>query len=99
MTACVSNRQDVVASAMGGKTVGVFLSAPAIEPVVHGAVNKALAPLAHLVAALPFMRRVTKSNDIRADSISHCPKVVARYGDRSCGEVYVGDARRRRADD
>lgn len=75
----MANKADVVRTGGHGEIVGVFLSAPAIEPVVQGAVNRVLAPLVHVVAALPFMRRVTKANAISGEVLTHEPKVIEMY--------------------
>jgi len=72
----VANNPQVLAK---GTVCGLFLSAPAIEPVVHGVVNNALAPLVGVVAAIPGMRKVTKTNDIDGAVISHDAKIVQKY--------------------
>lgn len=80
----VANRADVVRECGKGqqqeqRIVGVFLSAPAITPVVQGVVNRALAPIVPVIAMLPFMRRVTKANDINGQVLTHDEKVVDLY--------------------
>ncbi len=81
IAAGVANRADVVREHGKGqqRISGVFLSAPAITPVVQGVVNRTLAPVVPVIAALPFMRRVTKANDISGRLLTHDEKIIDLY--------------------
>lgn len=88
VVASVASGEDFLRKDELGEVVGVFLSAPAIEPVVPGVVNRLLMPIAHVVAGVPFLKTVCKPSDIRGEMISHDERMQRLY-DEGDGELYV----------
>lgn len=57
-----------------GKIRGLFLSAPCIEVVVSGMVNRMMAPMAQVLGRVPGVKGWIKDNGIRRENLTHCPK-------------------------
>lgn len=62
-----------------GEICGFFYSAPAFKITVRGFSNRVLAPIAPLLASIPFMCRQTKATAISRDDISHDTTVVEEF--------------------
>lgn len=75
-----SGPDPLVANEMGA-LAGVVLSAPAIEVIVPGIVNKMLAPLAGIVNRIPGARCMTKPAGIPPAHLSHCEEEVKAFVD------------------
>lgn len=71
--------EDILKEEDFGQICGFFYSAPAFKIAVRGFSNRVLAPIAPLLAVIPFMRRHTKGNEICQDDITHDPAAVEEY--------------------
>ncbi|PXF43616.1 Monoacylglycerol lipase [Gracilariopsis chorda] len=74
----MSNRDCLIAESIG-QLSGVILSAPAIEIVVSGAVNKALQPFAPFLVRIPGSRGFTKGAGIDPNDLCQDKEIVEAY--------------------
>lgn len=72
-------KEDILKAEEFGEICGFFYSAPAFKIAVRGFSNRVLAPVAPLLATIPFMCRLTKTNGINLDDITHDAAALEEY--------------------
>ncbi|CAN8066603.1 unnamed protein product [Agarophyton chilense] len=79
IAAAAMTKKDCLVPEGSGKLSGVILSAPAVEVVVSGFLNKALQPVAPYLCRIPGTRALTKGVGIRPSDLCRNEEAVEAY--------------------